>query len=85
MMKANVELKELIRKTALINAAQHDGKAQAGAILGKILGEKAELTAFRCKSRSRLLRKTGRKSSKKKKPRKNGYPPCPTLPSTSRW
>jgi glutamyl-tRNA synthetase len=42
MMKANVELKELIRKTALINAAQHDGKAQAGAILGKILGEKAE-------------------------------------------
>jgi glutamyl-tRNA synthetase len=43
MLKDNEELRELIRKTALLNAVQHDGKAQAGAILGKILGEKAEL------------------------------------------
>jgi glutamyl-tRNA synthetase len=39
------ELKELIRKGALQNAAQHGGKAQAGPIIGKILGEKAELRA----------------------------------------
>lgn len=37
------ELRELIRKLALLNAVSHDGKAQAGALVGKILGEKAEL------------------------------------------
>ncbi len=36
-------LRELIRKAALLNAVGHDGKAQAGAMVGKILGEKAEL------------------------------------------
>ena len=39
------ELKELIRKGALQNAVKHGGKAQAGPIIGKILGEKAELRA----------------------------------------
>jgi glutamyl-tRNA synthetase len=39
------ELKELIRKGAMLNAAQHGGKAQAGPIIGKILGEKVELRA----------------------------------------
>ncbi len=43
MLKENQELRELIRKIALLNAASHDGKAQTGAILGKILGEKVEL------------------------------------------
>ncbi|MEM2098716.1 MAG: glutamate--tRNA ligase [Candidatus Bathyarchaeia archaeon] len=37
------ELKELIRKAALLNAIQHDGKAQAGPIIGRIVGEKQEL------------------------------------------
>ena len=37
------ELRESIRKAALLNAVSHDGKAQSGAMLGKILGEKAEL------------------------------------------
>ncbi len=37
------ELREAIRKAALLNAVSHDGKAQAGAIVGKILGEKADL------------------------------------------
>jgi glutamyl-tRNA synthetase len=36
-------LTELVRKTALLNALQHGGKAQAGAIIGKIIGEKQEL------------------------------------------
>src|SRR4030067_3832324 len=36
-------LREIIRKAALLNAVQHDGKAQAGPIMGKILGEKQEL------------------------------------------
>jgi glutamyl-tRNA synthetase len=36
-------LTELVRKTALLNALQHRGKAQAGAIIGKIIGEKQEL------------------------------------------
>jgi len=37
------ELRGIIRKAALLNAVQHDGKAQAGPIMGKILGEKQEL------------------------------------------
>lgn len=37
------ELRELIRKAALLNAVSHDGKAQAGAMIGKILGERADL------------------------------------------
>ena len=37
------ELKEFIRKAALLNAVQHGGKAQAGPIVGKLLGEKADL------------------------------------------
>ncbi len=37
------DLVDAIRKTALLNAVQHDGKAQAGPIVGKILGERAEL------------------------------------------
>ncbi len=38
-----MNLREFIRKAALLNAVWHDGKAQAGAMVGKILGEKAEL------------------------------------------
>ena len=37
------ELKELIRKAVLLNAVSHDGKSQAGAIMGKILGERQDL------------------------------------------
>jgi glutamyl-tRNA synthetase len=36
-------LRELVRKAALLNALQHGGKAQAGAIVGKIIGERQEL------------------------------------------
>ncbi len=39
----NAELRESIRKSALLNAAKHEGKAQAGAVIGKILGEKPDL------------------------------------------
>ena len=37
------DLKEQIRKAALLNAVSHDGKAQAGALVGKILGDRADL------------------------------------------
>ncbi|MCW3999947.1 MAG: glutamate--tRNA ligase [Candidatus Bathyarchaeota archaeon] len=37
------ELRQLIRKAALLNAVSHDGKAQAGAMVGKVLGERADL------------------------------------------
>ncbi|HUT17359.1 MAG TPA: glutamate--tRNA ligase [Acidobacteriota bacterium] len=37
------DLRELVRKATLLNALQHGGKAQAGAIIGKIIGEKQEL------------------------------------------
>jgi glutamyl-tRNA synthetase len=37
------EIRELVRKAALLNAIQHDGKAQVSPILGKIVGEKLEL------------------------------------------
>lgn len=40
--KENIELKEIIRKIALLNAVKHGGKAQSGPIIGKILGEKPE-------------------------------------------
>jgi len=43
MLRDNEELRELIKKIALLNAVQHDGKAQAGPIVGKLLGEKQEL------------------------------------------
>jgi glutamyl-tRNA synthetase len=36
-------IEELIRKHALINAIKHGGKAQSGAVLGKILAERQEL------------------------------------------
>ena len=44
-LENDIELKELIRKAALLNAVSHDGKAQAGAMVGKILGERADLRA----------------------------------------
>ena len=42
-LDSDIELREFIRKAALLNAVGHDGKAQAGALVGKILGEKADL------------------------------------------
>jgi glutamyl-tRNA synthetase len=36
-------LRELIKKAALLNAVSHDGKAQAGAMVGKVLGERQDL------------------------------------------
>ncbi len=49
-------LRELIRKSALLNALQHSGKAQAGAIIGKIIGEKQELKT-KAKELSALINK----------------------------
>jgi glutamyl-tRNA synthetase len=40
--KDDPELRELIRKSALLNAVKHEGRAQAGPVVGKILGEKPE-------------------------------------------
>jgi glutamyl-tRNA synthetase len=37
------DLRELILKAALLNALQHGGKAQAGALVGRIIGERQEL------------------------------------------
>jgi glutamyl-tRNA synthetase len=36
-------LRELVLKAALLNALQHGGKAQAGALVGRIIGERQEL------------------------------------------
>jgi glutamyl-tRNA synthetase len=36
-------LRDAVRKIALLNAVKHDGKAQTGAVIGKIIGEKPEL------------------------------------------
>lgn len=43
MALENSEVREFIRKAALLNAIKHNGKAQVVPILGKILGEKQEL------------------------------------------
>jgi len=37
------DIKQLARKIALLNAIKHEGKADAGAVVGRILGEKPEL------------------------------------------
>ncbi|MGA9387825.1 MAG: glutamate--tRNA ligase [Candidatus Bathyarchaeia archaeon] len=37
------ELRDATRKIALLNAVKHDGKAQEGAVIGKILGERSDL------------------------------------------
>jgi len=37
------EIERLIRKFALLNAVKHSGKAQNGAVIGKVLAEKPEL------------------------------------------
>jgi glutamyl-tRNA synthetase len=50
------DLRELVRKAALLNAVQYGGKAQAGAIVGKIIGEKQELKT-KAKELSRLISK----------------------------
>jgi len=39
------KLRELIQKLALLNAIKHDGKAQTGPVIGKLLSEKPELKA----------------------------------------
>ncbi|MGQ9624623.1 MAG: glutamate--tRNA ligase [Candidatus Bathycorpusculaceae bacterium] len=56
MPREENELKELIRKNALLNAVRHDGKAQAGSVTGKILAEKPELKA-KVKELSALIKK----------------------------
>ena len=43
MTELSKELEELIRKFALLNAIKHDGKAQTGSVIGKVLAEKPEL------------------------------------------
>jgi glutamyl-tRNA synthetase len=37
------EIEELIRKFALLNAIKHNGRAQVGPVIGKVLAEKPEL------------------------------------------
>jgi glutamyl-tRNA synthetase len=55
-LENDLELAELIRKNALLNAMQHGGSAQAGAIIGKIIGERQELKT-RVKELSGLISK----------------------------
>ncbi|MEM3055086.1 MAG: glutamate--tRNA ligase [Candidatus Bathyarchaeia archaeon] len=43
--KENADIQELIRKLALLNAVKHEGKAQTGPVIGKVLAEKPELRA----------------------------------------
>lgn len=42
-LENDAQLKELVRKAALLNAVQHDGRAQTGPIVGKLLGERPDL------------------------------------------
>ena len=42
-LKNDKALRELIRKAALLNALQHGGKAQSGALVGRIISERQEL------------------------------------------
>ncbi|MCJ7504856.1 glutamate--tRNA ligase [Candidatus Bathyarchaeota archaeon] len=42
-MKQDEELGPLIRKAALANAVKHDGKAEVGAVIGRVLAERPDL------------------------------------------
>jgi glutamyl-tRNA synthetase len=42
-LASNTELKETIRRIALLNAVGHDGKAQQGPVIGKLLAEMPQL------------------------------------------
>lgn len=42
-IREDAELRETIRKFALLNAIKHDGKAQTGPVVGKVLAERPEL------------------------------------------
>ncbi|MEM2202270.1 MAG: glutamate--tRNA ligase [Candidatus Bathyarchaeia archaeon] len=42
-LRENIELREIIRKFALLNAVKHNGKAQIGPVIGKVLAERPEL------------------------------------------
>jgi len=44
-IKEDNELREIIRKFALLNAIKHDGKARTGPVVGKVLAERPELRA----------------------------------------
>ena len=37
------EIKEIIKKHSLINATTHEGEANVGVVIGRVLGERAEL------------------------------------------
>jgi len=52
--KEDAELREFIRKLALLNAVRHDGKAQTGSVVGKLLAEKPELRS-KAKEIARLV------------------------------
>jgi glutamyl-tRNA synthetase len=52
--KGDAELREFIRKLALLNAVRHDGKAQTGSVVGKLLAEKPELRS-KAKEIARLV------------------------------
>ena len=46
MSQSNMEdVKLLARKLAIVNAAKHDGKAQVGSVVGRILAQRADLRA----------------------------------------
>ena len=42
-LEQDKNLRDLIRKAALLNAISHEGKAQAGAMIGKVIGERQDL------------------------------------------
>ena len=42
-LKNDKDIRELILKAALLNALRHDGKAQVGALVGKVIGQRREL------------------------------------------
>jgi len=52
--KGDAELREFIRKLTLLNAVRHDGKAQTGSVIGKLLAEKSELRS-KAKEIARLV------------------------------
>jgi glutamyl-tRNA synthetase len=53
-LEKDQDLRELILKAALLNALQHGGKAQAGALVGRIISKRQELKT-RAKELSGLI------------------------------
>ncbi|MEM3004875.1 MAG: glutamate--tRNA ligase, partial [Candidatus Bathyarchaeia archaeon] len=80
-------LKQVIRKYSLLNAVAHDGKAEEGAVVSKVLGERVELRARAkelVKLVSEIVQETNRLTLDEQKKLLSEYCPQPESKKTEK-